>query len=682
MNRKERREQQARLKRVAPAGAPSTLQEIFAVAAEQFQRGHYAAAEEGFRRASELAPQSAAVAYNLGQVLHLRGARDESVVHYRRALALKPDQAEIWFNLGNVLREQGNAAEAIDAYRRVVGLKPSWAEALNNLGNLLVSQGKLQEALPVYTQAAHFSPADADLQHRLGVLLNLAGNADSAEQAFRRAIEINQGHAEAWGDLGRIMLLQQRHVEAVDAYRRFMTMRPDDIEAQNNLGVALDRLGRWSEAEAAFRIALSLRSDYAEAYSNLGNCLASQERMVEAETAYHKAIELNPNFAAAHNNLGLALAAKGQLEDAEAAYRQALAVDACFTEAYRNIVTGKKIKSLENDDVQRMQRLLAEGSLNDVQTMHLCFALGKAYDDCNLYDKAFACYEKANQIKRRFTLFDINHFRSHVDRIIDLFDAEFFARNVIRGSNDETPVFIVGMPRSGTTLIEQIVASHPRVFGAGELIKIGDLIHQLENPPGRAPRNYPEFVSEWSADEVRSTASEYVHRLTRDVTSPDILRVTDKMPFNFIHLGLIALLFPNAKIIHCRRHPLDTCLSNFFQYFPKGADYAYRLEETGLYFKEYERLMRHWQQVLPIQLLDIDYETVISDVEIEARRLIDYLQLPWDEACLQFYKLERSVRTLSIWQVRQPIYTQSKQRWRNYRPHLEPLIKIIGSDST
>ncbi|MBI3898948.1 MAG: tetratricopeptide repeat protein [Gammaproteobacteria bacterium] len=667
-------------KQPSPAsGSRAMLEQAFAEAMEQYQKGNYAQAEQAFRRAATIAPTSAAVAHNLAHMIHLRGAHTEAIAAYRRALAIKPDYVEAWFNLGNALREHGDISAAIDACRRVIQLKPDFAAAWNNFATLLLTQGELAEAQKAYEKAVDLRPNDMDAYNNLACCLQRRRDYAPAEQRFLHILKIDPNHADALFNLAQLLQEQNRYVEAAEIYRRFLALRPDHADAWNNFGVSLDRIGRSTEAEAAFRRAILLQPGNSRAISNFATWLSIQERIAEAEAAYREAIRLNPDDATTYNHLGLTLAAKGDIEAAERNYRHALTLDPNLAEAYAHISMTTKFTSSEHDDVKSMERLLTSEVLDQEQTAKLCFALGKVYDDCKAYDKAFFFYDRANKLKHVSTKFDIERLRAQVERIIRTFDADFFARQRHHGCDDELPVFIVGMPRSGTTLVEQIVASHPQVHGAGELVKISEIITCLENQPGQAQRRYPEYLNEWVLDESRAAAAGYLERLRRDVKDQHhIVRVTDKMHFNFMHLGLIALLFPKARIIHCRRDPLDTCLSNYFHDFAPGVNYAYSLEEIARYYQEYERVMRHWQDVLPIKILDSQYEKVVADIDTEARRLIDYLGLEWHSACLEFYRSARTVRTLSVGQVRQPIYTQSKQRWKNYAAHIEPLIKILG----
>jgi len=309
--------------------------------------------------------------------------------------------------------------------------------------------------------------------------------------------------------------------------------------------------------------------------------------------------------------------------------------------------------------------------------MHLHFAMGKQSDDCGAYEEAFTHFERANAIHFRHAPFDLVAFQRHVERIQSTFDRDYFASLPLPVNASRRPVFVVGMPRSGTTLIEQVIDRHRQGAGRSELRKIEQLVFRLETDGGV----YPESVPELRDLQLQAMAREYLAELLHGIDD-DTARIVDKMPFNYLHLGLIATLFPDAAVVHCRRDPLDTCLSNFFQYFSAGAEYSYDLATLGKYYRTYERLMSHWCEVLPRAPLVMQYEAFVEDAESQTRKLLDYLDLPWDPACLAFHESPRDVLTLSAWQVRSPLYKTSVRRWRHYETFLAPLHEGLESDQS
>jgi hypothetical protein len=336
---------------------------------------------------------------------------------------------------------------------------------------------------------------------------------------------------------------------------------------------------------------------------------------------------------------------------------------------------------MKSDDlvlVEPIEKIARDESKDDESRLIARFALGKIYDDCADYDEAFKNYAIGNTIKHRMVEFDAVEHSAWVDRVLAEYDEEFFRTHSREGNASTRPLFVIGMIRSGTSLVEQILASHSRVYGAGELLEITRLVTDLPATL-KTTSEYPECVRQLDADTIRTAARKYLRHLAdRDDQAQ---RIVDKLPTNFLHLGFIAALLPNARIVHCRREPLDVCLSIFFQRFAKGHYYAYDFDGIAAYYAEYERLLGHWKKVLPIEILDVQYEKLLDDLECESRRLLDYCELSWEEACLAFHQSQRPVRTASSWQVRQPLYQTAKARWKKFDRHLDGLKKALSDRS-
>ena len=593
---------------------------------------------------------------------------------YRAILEAVPDHVPSLFNLALIAHHAGRLEEAIGAYRRVLELEPESADAYNNLGNALKSQGRLDEAEDAYCAALRVQPDYTSAQINLGMMWENQGRIEEAEEAYRAALQAQPRLTQAHIRLGNALESQGRIKEAEEAYRAALALAPDEADTHVCLGLVLETQGRLAEAEAAYRRAIALKPRFAGAHINLGNVLETQGRIKEAEAALRRALAYDPDAAGAHMNLANVLKSQGRLQEAEHAYRETLRRKPDYAEAYSNLVAGKRYTSLQDDDAKKILALLASPDTGEQEAMYLHFALGKIYDDCKLYDEAFSEYRRGNEIKHKTARFDTAAFKVYVDRIINTFDSEFIAQQEAKGSTSELPVFIVGMPRSGTTLVEQIISSHPRAHGAGEL----DEIHKLamQDVP-----SYPEGARVINNDAMSALAREYEGVLQRGAAT-DTLRVSDKMPLNFMHLGFISLLFPRAHIVHCVRDPWDVCLSIYFQYFPSGHDYAYDLDDIAAYYREYERLMSHWRRVLPAKRHDVVYEDLVTDQKTKTEELIAFLELPWHDRCLSFTQNRRPVQTASMWQVRQPIYTTSVHRWRRYAKHLRPLKESLGMRGT
>ncbi|RMD70257.1 MAG: sulfotransferase family protein, partial [Gammaproteobacteria bacterium] len=461
--------------------------------------------------------------------------------------------------------------------------------------------------------------------------------------------------------------------EAIQHYQAALSLMPDYPEALNNLGSACLAKDRYDLTIQYCGQALALKPDYPEAHSNIASAYYHQEQIDKALEHAQRAIELKPDHALAHHTLGQIKLSQGEVDEAVAIFEKAAELghgdQEGFVMAYCSLASTRRFASRDDPLVQKIQELLESPKLTEKQKANLHFALGKVLDDVGAYEEAFKHYAEGNRLSPH--AFDPKAHREHVDRIIRVFDRGFFEARRGWGVEDELPVFIVGMPRSGTTLTEQILSSHPQVHGAGELEDLVKMALGLEGQTGEA---FPEGVARLEAEQVQALALGHLQRLR--AKGGEALRVTDKMPSNFMRLGLIALLFPKAKIIHCMRHPLDTCLSCYFQNFKEGAQpFAYDLEHLGSVYKDYQRLMAHWKEVLPLPIFEVAYERLVEDTEGVSRAMVEFVGLPWDEACLAYRKNKRPVRTASIWQVRQPIYKRSLARWQRYEPFIAPLKK-------
>jgi tetratricopeptide (TPR) repeat protein len=429
------------------------------------------------------------------------------------------------------------------------------------------------------------------------------------------------------------------------------------------------------EAVAQYRQALALKPDYAKAHSHLGVVLQDQGKLDDALANYRQALALKPDFAEAHNNLGHALRELGRLTEARHAYETAIELAPQKPGFYYGLAQMKRFAQGDTD-LAAMEKLgLEPVSLSAEDRIQLGFALGKAYRDLGDHERSFRHLLEGNSLKRQEIVYDEAATAGLFARIREVFTPELMREKRGLGDPSPAPVFIIGMPRSGTTLIEQILASHPKVFGAGELRHITNAAAKLSRPDG-APVPFPEAVSCMGGEQLRRLGESYIAAIR--ALAPNAERITDKMPGNFRFAGLIHLVLPNARMIHARRDPIDTCLSCFSKLFGGNHPYCYDLAELGRYYRTYEALMAHWRKVLPPDvMLEVQYEEVTADPECQARRIVVHCGLEWEDACLLFHKNERPVRTASAVQVRQPIYRTSVGRWRPYEHLLGPLIEAL-----
>ena len=497
-----------------------------------------------------------------------------------------------------------------------------------------------------------------------------AGRLQEAEAIFQSILRDQAQHPDALHLSGLLKHRAGEHETAVALIEDAIKMNPTAPAFHNNCGEVYRALDNHDSAIACYEQALALNPNYAEAHYNLGNVLQTLERQEEARVHYEQALSLNPDFAEAHYNLGISLQDLGRQEDAIARYEQTLALKPNHAEARRSLT----LINPSQQQIPALEKLLADPSVSVEGAIHCHFALGDLFDRANASTEAFEHFRAANALKRKTITYDPNHHSAFVDRLIKTYTEDFFAGALGGGSDSELPVFIVGMPRSGTTLVEQIVSSHPQVYGAGELACLRDIEEAIAREI-ETTGSYPEEIASFKESVAARFSEEYLDELRGH--SQATFRITDKMPSNFMRVGLIKTLFPNARIVHCERNALDTCSSIFINYLVKGHDYSFELKELGQYYLDYERLMVHWSSVLPNQIFAVRYEDLVANQEPTSRRLVQHLGLEWKETCLDFHENKRAVKTASNLQVRQPIYKNSVDRWRRYEKQLAPLVKML-----
>jgi tetratricopeptide (TPR) repeat protein len=538
-------------------------------------------------------------------------------------------------------------------------------------------KGEVSEAERLYSKILNRTPNDFNALHLLGVIRAQQRKFPEADRLIAKALETNSS-PEALCNHGGVLVELGRIDEAMQRLRRALMMKPDYAEAHYNLGNALRKSGQLEEAARSFATAIKLRANYVDAHLNASEVLRELSRHAEAIAILRKAIAESPNGAQLHHNLGIVLHETGDLEGARQAFERAIALDPEMVNSYYSRVRSSKIEP--NDDIlTAMESLVPKaGALSANQQASLYFALGKAYEDLGRFDEAFANLVEANRGVRSRIEYDELLTRQYYDRLERCFDAEMMAAKSGYGCESELPIFIVGFPRSGTTLVEQILSAHPKVHGAGELLIMAELAGAAKSGSGPT---FPESVASLEARQLRRLGESYVDRLR--AMAPSAARVTDKLPANFQLLGFIRMVLPKARIIHVKRDPLDTCVSCFsLKFLGDNLSFVYDLGELGRHYRMYQDLMDHWRRVLPAgSMLEVQYENVIEDLEAQARRIVEYCGLGWDERCLSFHEAERTVRTASTVQVRQPIYRSSVQRWRRYEKHLGPLVEALGLSS-
>ncbi len=530
--------------------------------------------------------------------------------------------------------------------------------------------GELVPAEALYREVLAADPGNFDSLRLLGLIAAQTGRNVEAADLIGRAVAVNASVAETHNHLGVVLQRLSRPQDAADAYERAVALNPALAEAHNNLGAARRELGRLNAAVEAYGRAIALKSDYAEAHNNLGVALRELGRTEEAARAFERAVAHHPGYAKALVNLGVAQQELGRDAAALQALDAALALDPSSAVAWHARSDLKRF-SAGDPDIASMETLLASSSADEVR-IPLAFALGKAWLDAGDVDRAFDRLDTGNAWKRATFDYDTRDDVALFGRIAAAFPDD--TSRASGGCASDLPVFVVGMPRSGTTLVEQILASHPDVRGGGELGVLEGVIVDALGADG-----YPERASALSPADLEALGQRYVGCVEQ--LADGRKRVVDKMPSNFRYAGLIHRVLPNARIIHCRRDPADTAVSCYTKLFTGRQPFAYDLAELGRYYRARDRLMAHWRAVLPAnRFLEVRYEDVVENLDAAARRLVAFCELDWDAACLDFHTTSRAVRTASAAQVRRPIYTASIGRWKAYTHRLKPLLGALASD--
>lgn len=613
----------------------------------------------------------------IANALCARGQPTPAIVCYHKALAINRNDACAHNGIGLALQQLGRVEEALPYHRQALELKPDMAEAHAGLANAHRLLGRLEEAAGHYLNALAVRPNYAAAHNDVAGVLHLLGRSDEAIGHYQRALLVQPDYADAHYNLANILGGLGRREEAIGHYAKAIEIRPAFAEARNNMANVLQALGRHDEAVAQYKAAVGLKPRYTQAHHNLGKAYFALNRYEDAIAAYENALAIDSSKATVHNDVAAAHLVLGHFREAYAAFAAAVA------RAPRNAAIHLNLASLApfTPDDPRLAALekLAElaPSLSESDAIAVHFALGKAHGDLQDPEQSFRHLLKGNALKRRQIVYDEEATLAGLARIPATFTPELMQGKRGCGDYSQVPIFIVGMPRSGSTLLEQILASHSRVFGAGEIDDFAKVVMEMSG----ASEDFPELIGSLSSDDLRGLGQRYVDRVS--AKAPDAMRITDKMLSNFTYVGLIHLALPNARIIHVSRDPIDTCLSCFSLLFADDHEpaYAYDLAELGRYYRAYATLMHHWQAVLPRGvMLEVRYEDVVADLERQARRLLAHCGLEWEDRCLAFHETQRPVHTASVTQVRRPIYRDSVGRWRPYQRLLQPLFDALKID--
>ena len=542
------------------------------------------------------------------------------------------------------LHQSGKLRDAEAAYRSIIAKNPRHVDANNLLGLLCIQTQRFALAIKWIETALQEKPDDPQAHYNLGIALKDVGRLDDAAIHFQQCVDLDSNNVEAFNALGNILRIQDQHDRAVTCFERALAIQPTHADSRrnfslvaNDLGAVANKLGHSHDAIDHFRRAVELADSNSEAHINLGITLEQTGNLDQAAAAFKNAIAANPNFAQAHYHLA-------------------------HLRNHRSTTV----------DIDAMQSLFDQPGTSESEQTLLAYGIGEAHHKLENYDRAFESFATGHRLKKKTTSFNLADQVHFIDLSIEVFNQGFFDEHRKSGYEDKTPIFILGMPRSGTSLTEQILASHSAVFGAGERSYLPELVKESALT---AANPYPKSVATLPHKKFRHLGKVYVKKLRSH--SELAARLSDTTPMNFLYVGLVATALPNARIIHCVRDPTDTCLSIFMHPLSTPHSYAHELDDLGAFYKLYQRLMAHWHSMLPGRIHDMTYEQLVGDSETEIRALLNYCDLPFENACLNFHETERTIRTPSAGQVRQPIYNNSIQRWKHYEKHLGPLLDLF-----
>ena len=589
----------------------------------------------------------------------------------REALAAEADIPKALRELSSALFGLGRGDEAVECLHRIVDLAPQKSVAHFDLSVGLSKLGKDDAARAALEESFRLDPKRQQLFE--AVRLHREGRSKKAEMRFREILRREPRNVTATRMLGSIALDEGRYRLAARLLRNAVKLAPDYFGAWIDLSRALTETEQLDDARDAVARLIALEGQIAYPYVLLGNLETKAGDYAAAVSAFEKALDKQADHGGALAGLGHALKTIGRQEEAIERYRNCVRNYPAFGEAWWSLANLKTFR-FSDDEIAVMERHVDEERLVDETRVNMNFALGKAYEDRGRYELAFERYDRGNKLRRPHERYDPVQTETVHDRIVATITPELLERLAGSGEQDADPIFIVGLPRSGSTLIEQILASHSHVDGTHELPDLPRVIHTI-NRWKIDNKAYPDSLPLMNDEQLRELGRQYLDSTRRHRKGAP--HFTDKMPNNFSMVGLLALILPNATIVDARRHPLDSCMGSYKQLFYRGQSFTYDLVELGEYYLEYRRMMDYWREVLPGRVLDMRYEDMVDDQETQTRRLLEHCNLPWQDRCLRFYETDRAVNTASSEQVRQPIYSRSINAWRRFEDRLGPLIEVL-----
>lgn len=655
------------------------LQQMVAVASQAMQRGDLLQAERLLKDVLQAAPKAWDVHQALAMVYARQGRHQDAAKQFTRIVNANPAYAPGHANLAIALTESGDPAAAWQEFQRALKIDPAMRPGLLiPMAEALQKLTRHEEAIALYRELLTREKTNHAAFYGMARAYEALEDFPRALECYEHATGLAPDNALYHLRFGSCLRDAKLLGMAAGQYHEAVRCRPEWLDAIVLLAETLQEQRRFDETLECFDRALQLSPDNPELVERRGYALLAQGDSAAAMATFERLLQRDETRQMAWEGLGRSQMEAGQTERAVTSYSETLRRFPHSLGTYYYLAGARKYRA-DDPLVAEIAARADDVADDENYAIALNFAAGKVMDDSKAWDRAFHYYARGNRLRNRQYQYQAEEDAARVDRDIAVFTPELLERLAPLGSDSIAPVFIVGMPRSGTTLTEQIISSHPQAIGAGEVIFWSEaptampLLQKQEDTP------YPQCVELLTQAQIATIADEYLkllHKITG--AGDDVARITDKMPHNFLYLGLIAAVFPRARIVHCKRDPLDNCLSIYFQNFGGSHPYAYDLPNLGHHHVQYQRLMAHWHALLPGRILDLNYEDLIADPEYWSRALIDHVGLDWDDACLAPHKLERTVKTASVWQVRQPIYKSSVQRWKHYEAHLEPLRQVLG----
>lgn len=608
----------------------ANIQEMLEQAVSLHKANQLDKAETVYKQVLALEDSQHDALHLLGLIEHKKGHYPQAIELIKKAIELVPENAVFHLNLGLAFKEQGLSTEAEAQYRKAIELEASHVNAHFYLGNLLRRNNKIVEALASYQKVVQLDDAKDNVWHLIALCHKELRQYEMAVKAIEKAIVLKPDSVGYRMFLAKIQLDTQDFKAAKKVLGHALQIEPNNADVVEQYAIACHKLGDEKEAQESFNKALELSPGNSQYHNNLGVCYFESGDLTQAETQFKKAIDLNPKFAQAHYN-----------------YSQ--------------------VTSFDWDSPERfiLENFVQSSNLTDAERIEYHFALAKIYEDCGKYPEAFEQLSKGNQLKN--FPYDKTVHNQFLTNIAEVFTPELIEEKAQFGSSATTPIFIVGMPRSGTTLVEQIIGSHSKACARGELIAMSTITQSLVNKHDQ-DEMYPGIIKKVTKSIIQEMYEYYLDVMVGD--KEGLSAYTDKMPTNFYHLGLISIMFPYAKVIHCRRNPLDTILSIYSQNFRFPQKCGSSLDSITDYYQGYLRIMEHWRNTLTTPFYEVDYEQLVNEPKAEIKQLIDFCELPWESSCLNSHKAKTHVRTASIWQVRQPIYNKSVDKWKKYQEEL------------